>query len=99
VPFNEAAFLATSGSGSGAVVGQGVITMRDNSIRYANDWVDLIPVNDYTTEAIDRCYVHKGTLKPLIRAIIIIYGRSGRMRKVALRFMTCRRASIIWRRR
>jgi hypothetical protein len=63
--FNEADFLKTSGSGTGMVVGQASAEMKSGLMRYAqNDTVDLVPVNAYTTEIMERRFAKGQRLTP-----------------------------------
>jgi hypothetical protein len=63
--FNEAVFSKTSGSGTGVVMGQAYAEMKSGLIRYTqNDTVDLVPVNAYTTEIMERRFAHGVKLSP-----------------------------------
>jgi len=58
VPFNEADFAWARGAGTSTITGRAFVTMKDGTVRYAhNAMVDLVPVNAYTTESIQRYFV------------------------------------------
>ena len=60
VPFTEADFAWARGSGTSTIFGRAYVTMKSGTVRYAhNAMVDLIPVNAYTMESIQR-YVVRG---------------------------------------
>jgi hypothetical protein len=65
VPFNEADFAPYARSGSGSVVGQIYISFKDGSLRPGRSiGVDLVPVNDYTREIVERKIIHGENLAP-----------------------------------
>jgi len=65
VPFNEAVFKRTSGTGSGTVTGQltagltsvGWTGRHDSTLVGSNEDIALLPVNAYTDESIQRKYI------------------------------------------
>jgi hypothetical protein len=63
-PFNEADFAKTRGAGSGSITGQGYIVMKNDSIRFLDTSIDLVPVNAYTTEIIQRRLIEGHNLLP-----------------------------------
>ncbi len=65
VPFNEADFAPSAHSGSASIVGQIYISFKDGSLRPGrNIGVDLVPVNAYTEEIVQRKIVRDQTLQP-----------------------------------
>jgi hypothetical protein len=65
VAYHEADFTSARGTGSGSIMGQAFVTMKDNSVQYMeNSSLDLQPVNAYTTEIIERRFVQGENLMP-----------------------------------
>jgi hypothetical protein len=65
LPFNDAEFARYREPGTGVVTGRAFMTLRDRTIRVAdNAPVDLEPATGYTTETRDRMWINGENLEP-----------------------------------
>ncbi len=64
VAFDEKAFTETARSGSGTVTGRAYCTYRGDEYPANQEYVDLLPVNAYTTESIQRGFLRGQKLQP-----------------------------------
>ena len=64
VAFDEATFVRAARSGSGAVGGRAYAVYRGDEYSANGETVELVPVNAYTTETIERGLLHGRILSP-----------------------------------
>jgi hypothetical protein len=70
VAFTEADFTRALAHGTGVVAGRAYVIDRDHSRLYASrQYVDITPVNAYTTENIQRRFIHGEKLRSAPAAI------------------------------